>query len=187
MVKVHHLVRISGGNRIMANLNPSPVASIALLAIALLTGCATAATPYQPATELHGYTSENVGDGLIRVGFRGNSETSRDEVEASLFHRMVEIAEEESAGSFTIVGRETACTTTLRTAPDTTCTYHQSADALFPYYFGVYELDSPWHSKPEREYEAVATIRLSPEPVCGDYADCFITTDARAAISKNSE
>ncbi len=71
----------------MANLNPSPVASIALLAIALLTGCATAPTPYQPATELHGYTSENVGDGLISVGFRGNSETSRDEVEASLFHR----------------------------------------------------------------------------------------------------
>ncbi|KCZ65448.1 hypothetical protein L53_15645 [Hyphomonas sp. L-53-1-40] len=169
----------------MVTLNPPPIASIALLAAALLTGCATAPTPYQPATNLHGYTSENVGDGLIRVSFRGNSETSRDEVEASLFHRMVDIAEENFAGSFTIVGRETACTTTLRTSPDTACTYRQSADAMFPYYFGVYELNSPWHSKPKREYEAVATIRLSPEPVCGDYADCFVTADARAAISEN--
>ena len=128
-----------------------------------------------------------MGDGLIRVGFRRNPETNRDVVEAILCHCMVAIAEEVEAGSFTIVGRETALTAPLRTAPVTTCTYHQSADALFPYYFGVYELDSPWRSKPKREYEAVATIRLSPEPVCGDYADCFITTDARAAISKNPE
>jgi hypothetical protein len=176
----------SGGKVIMAILNPAAVVSVALMATGLLSGCTTAPTPYQPAADLHGYTSEAVGDGLIRVGFRGNSGTSQDEVEASLFHRMVEIAEENSAGSFLIVGRETACTTTLKTAPGTTCTYHQSADAMFPYYFGVYELDSPWHSKPKREYEATATIRLSPDADCGDFKDCFVTTDARTTLSDDS-
>ena len=167
----------------MAILNSIPSAPFALVAAVLIAGCTTAPTPYQPVSDLHGYTSEDVGDGLVRVSFRGNSSTSQNDVEASLFRRMVDIAEEQDAGSFSIVGRETACTTTLRTSPNTTCIYHQSTDAMFPYYFGVYELDSPWRSKPEREYEAVATIRLSPETDCGDLTDCYVTSDARAEIS----
>ncbi len=154
------------------------------LAAGALASCTSipAPTPYQPASDLHGYTNEVLGDDLFRVSFRGNTGTSQQDVESKLFRRMVEIAEENEAGSFSIVGRETTCTTTLRTTPDTICTYRQSADTMFPYYFGIHEIDSPWHSSPKREYEAVATIRLSSETDCGSYMDCFVTSDARTRL-----
>ena len=173
----------------MCTLNRTRYFATCMIAASVVAGCALtpSPTPYQPASDLHGYTDEALAEDLFRVGFRGNAGTSQQDVEDSLFRRMVEIAETEKAGSFSIVGRETTCTTTLRTTPETTCIYHQSADTTFPYYFGIYELESPWHSSPRREYEAVATIRLSSETDCGDYRDCFVTSEARASIGSVSE
>ena len=169
-------------------MNPLQTAFYGLLGLSFLSSCMTAPTPYEEASgSIYGYTDQELGDGLIRVRYRGNSSTSQQDVEDGLFRRMVEMAEEQGAGSFTIVGRETACTTTLQTSPGTTCIYHQSTDDTFPYYFGIYEIDSPWRSKPKREYEAVATIRMQPDTNCGDYTDCFVTSDARASLSGETE
>lgn len=157
--------------------------SLLVLAVGgLLAGCITSPTPYQAADGRYGYISENVGEDTVRVSFRGNAKTSEDDVRQSLLRRMVEIAEERGAGSFTILESEKGCVTTLRTSPSTTCTYRQSGDAMFPYQFGVYEIGSWWHATPQREYEATATIQLFEDTSCGGAPNCQVTREARAKL-----
>lgn len=157
--------------------------SIAILSTIALSGCATGPTPYQPAEGRHGYVSEDLSDTIVQVTFRGNVETSEEEVEAALFRRMVDIADSREAETFTVVDEKTDCVTTLRTSPITTCTYRQSADALFQYNFGVYEIESLWHDSPQREYEATATIDLTPTADCAATANCHVTSEALASLS----
>ena len=162
---------------------PQAYGGISLALLVLLSGCATGPTPYQPAEGRHGYTSQDLGERTVLVSFRGNAQTSEKQVEDALFRRMVEIADSRGAGHFTIVEEHTDCVTTLQTSPITTCTYRQSADAMFPYNFGVYEIESPWHASPRREFEASATIYRSPSTDCGDAGNCHVTSEAVERIA----
>ena len=150
----------------------------------LLNGCASPPTPYHPAENGYGYSSEELSPGRFHVSFRGNAETSEKAVEASLFRRIVEIAEREGAGHFVIDDSQTECVSRVRTSPTTTCTYRQSTDAMFPYTFGVHERESFWHSEVRREFEARADIHLADEADCGTQENCFVTTDARAVVDE---
>lgn len=168
----------------IANNNVRRLTAATLLSTLLLAGCVTGPTPYQAAEGRHGYSSEDLADDLVRANFRGNVETSEDDVEHALFRRLVEIADERGAASFAIIETETECVTSLRTSPTTTCTYRQSADAMFPYHFGVYEVDSIWHASPQREFEATATIQLFPSPDCDGAPDCFATAEALNRVAE---
>lgn len=158
---------------------------MAIASIIAMGGCASAPTPYQPAEGRYGYSSQDLGEQTVLVSFRGNAETSEKQVEEALFRRMVEIADSRGAGHFTILEEQTDCVTTLRTSPITTCSYRQSADAMFPYHFGVYEVESPWHASPRREFEASATIYLSPSADCGDVVNCHVTSEAMQQIASD--
>ena len=100
---------------------------------------------------------------------------------------MVNRASDRGAGRFIIIDSETECVTTLEVSPTTTCVYRQSADAMFPYHFGVHEIDSLWHASPKREYQAFATMRLSSSDQCGDVLNCFVTSEARAMLPDSAD
>lgn len=154
--------------------------ALALSALTLLAGCIAAPTPYQAQQAGYGYSEEAGADGTWRVTFRGNEHTSEAAVEEHLFRRMAQLAEREGADRFTVLEQTTDCITTLRTDEITTCTYRQPADATFPYYFGVAELEGRWGG-PRRTYEATGFMRPGGEEPCLKELLCFETAEVLSA------
>ncbi len=163
---------------------------LALMLGAVMVACASQPphpTPYQQAEETYGFSSEDLDTDLVAVRFRGNPSTSEHQVEAGLFRRIVEIAEERNAKSFSILRSDSECVTSLRTSPITTCIYRQSADAMFPYHFGVREVPSIWGSVPVREYEASATVMLLDREDCAEIVNCYLTAASRSSLPPMSD
>ena len=81
-----------------------------LLAAATLASCATP-TPYQPLRSASdsqgGYASTQIATNRFRVGFTGNSMTSRDTVETYLLYRAAELTREQGYDWFEAVYRDT--------------------------------------------------------------------------------
>jgi hypothetical protein len=163
---------------------------LALMLGAVMAACASQPphpTPYQQAEDTYGFSSEDLDTDLVAVRFRGNPSTSEQQVEAGLFRRIVEIAEERDAKSFSILRSDSECVTSLRTSPITTCIYRQSADAMFPYHFGVREVPSIWGSVPVREYEASATVMLLDREDCAEIVNCYLTAASRSSLPPMSD
>lgn len=83
----------------------------ALMAAAVLSACATA-TPYQPAQltstgPRNGFYEQPIEQNRWRVGFNGNSVTSRQQVEDALLLRAAELTLQQGADHFTTVNRAT--------------------------------------------------------------------------------
>jgi hypothetical protein len=83
---------------------------IAAAATLALSACATA-TPYQPARSgasySEGYSDYRIEDGRWRVGFAGNSVTSRETVEMYLLYRAAELTVQQGYDWFETVDRST--------------------------------------------------------------------------------
>ena len=69
------------------------LAALALAASLALAACTTTTTPYQPAAEGGGYgfSEQKIEEGRFRITFRGNSSTTREQVENSLLYRAAEL------------------------------------------------------------------------------------------------
>jgi hypothetical protein len=83
----------------------------ALVAATALSACATP-TPYQPATftsagPRNGFYEQPIEQNRWRVGFAGNTVTSRQQVEDSLLLRAAELTLQQGYDSFTTVNRAT--------------------------------------------------------------------------------
>jgi hypothetical protein len=90
------------------------------IAIALtfvtLAGCATP-TPYQPVDRHHltGYSDQRLADNRVRVTFRGNSATAREQVEDYLLLRSAEVTREAGYSWFEFDTRDTEAKTVYHT------------------------------------------------------------------------
>ncbi len=83
----------------------------AMVAATALSACATP-TPYQPATftsagPRNGFYEQPIEQNRWRVGFAGNTVTSRQQVEDSLLLRAAELTIQQGYDSFTTVNRAT--------------------------------------------------------------------------------
>ena len=80
---------------------------LAVFAGLALTACATS-TPYGPATRGgFGYTDQRIDGNRYRVTFRGNSSTSREQVENSLLFRAAELTVQNGFDHFIVVENDT--------------------------------------------------------------------------------
>jgi hypothetical protein len=89
---------------------PRFLAGASLAAALLLSACATP-TPYQPLTRgtqaSGGYSEQRLEENRFRVTFRGNSLTSREQVENYLLFRAAELTLQAGYDGFTMVTRAT--------------------------------------------------------------------------------
>jgi hypothetical protein len=87
-------------------LRRTPSASIIVLGL-LLTGCASAPTPYQAAQGGFGYSEQQIEENRYRVSFAGNSATPRQTVEDYLLYRAAELTVQTGHDWFEVVDRNT--------------------------------------------------------------------------------
>jgi outer membrane protein TolC len=87
-------------------LRRTPSASVVVLGL-LLTGCASAPTPYQAAQGGFGYSEQQIEENRYRVSFAGNSATSRQTVEDYLLYRAAELTVQNGHDWFEVVDRNT--------------------------------------------------------------------------------
>jgi hypothetical protein len=132
---------------------------------------------YRPFIDGHGYREIKYPDGTLQVSFRGDAETGADEVEALLFRRMAELAQTRGEDRFIVLRGDVDCVTSIKVSPTTTCIVRQSADALFPYYFGDFVIGRDASDAPVSEYEATAFMRAEGPEDCRPDRNCFLVAD----------
>ena len=88
--------------------------SIAVVALLLLSGCATP-TPYQPAADGYGYSEIQLEENRYLVTFAGNSLTPRQNVEVFLLYRAAEVTLATGNGHFILGTGGTERSTSYRT------------------------------------------------------------------------
>lgn len=97
----------------------SQIAAI-LLALAL-GGCATSVTPYRPATPnkllSDGFVEQQIEPDRMRVTFRGNSATPRENVESAMLYRAAELTLAGGYDWFTVADRATDRKTSVYATP----------------------------------------------------------------------
>lgn len=159
---------------------PAPFLSSLVLA-ALAAGCCL--MPPEPSgprigeTSVHALGPGPTGRDRFEIVQRGEAGVPRAEVEAALMQSMSEAARAAGADRFVVLERTTDCVITLRTDAITTCTYRQPDDALFPYFFGEYEV-GPEANRPQRAFEAIARMEPGGPAECRQAARCFRVSPA---------
>ena len=90
----------------------SVVPLLALSGAALIVAACTTPTPYQPATNGHGYAEQSIEEDRYRVTFSGNSRTPRETVENFLLYRAAEVTLERGFDHFVVADQDIERTTT---------------------------------------------------------------------------
>lgn len=173
---------------------------IAASAALALTACATA-TPYQPAGlsgGSDGFRESRIESNRFRVGFQGNSLTSRDTVEMYLLYRAAELTLQNGYDWFAVADRDTEANRRLVGTPDPFGPRFGYADPFFYprygrrwgpswRYYGARGYWSPWSPafpqdfdvREVTRYEATAEIILGRGPKPGGDVNAF---DAREVV-----
>lgn len=146
-------------------------ALLAVSAAALaLSACATA-TPYGPAGygTRYGYSDQRIDADRFRVGFAGNSVTSREQVEMSLLLRAAEVTLESGHDWFATVNRATD--RDVRYSPTPSALYY---DRYSPYWgpsWRYYRRGywSPWYDPfgPDMDFREIDRYEATAEIVVG--------------------
>lgn len=131
-------------------------------AVAVLASCATS-TPYQPAGETgeYGFSEQKIEDNRFRISFRGNSLTTREQVETFLLYRAAQVTLEQGYDHFIVVKDDTERETTLSGSAPAFAYYGRGRP--FPYYGFGYRFDPFYNDFDVRErnrYTAIAYIVL---------------------------
>jgi len=100
-------------NKVMVMSKRSGLAAGSMVALAMLSACATA-TPYQPNIAVQpgrpapgGFSEQRIEANRYRVSFAGNSLTSRETVESYLLYRAAELTVAQGYDGFAIAQRQT--------------------------------------------------------------------------------
>ncbi len=165
-----------------------PAISLPVVALTvLLAGCATP-TPYQPMAEgqTDGFSDARIASDRFRVGFTGNSRTTRETVDLYLLYRAAEVTLANGFDGFTITSRDT----------ETRTSYVSTGSGFghprfFPYGYGsrlrsgVFPAFDPVETVPIRRFEAFAEIRTfaGPVPEATEGPDGPEVYDARDVIA----
>lgn len=162
---------------------------IAACAAAGLAACATS-TPYQPAADGRGYgfSEQRIEQDRYRITFRGNSLTTREQVENSLLFRAAELTLEQGFDYFVVVENDTEASTRYRSSPDPAFygRYRYGYPGYyyaFPYYAYGFGWGSPYDSYTTREYtrySAIAFVTMHNGEKPRDNPQAF---DARQVMS----
>lgn len=86
-------------------------AALPIALVALLAACG-APTPYQPATNGHGYREQSITEDRYRITVSGNRLTPRERVADYLLFRAAELTRKAGAARFTVVTRDVERSTT---------------------------------------------------------------------------
>ena len=137
-----------------------PASALALV----LAACATA-TPYQAASPSMrgGYSEMQIEQNRFRVGFAGNSVTSRDTVEMYLLYRAAELTAQSGYDWFRTVDRATERDTRYVASPDPwfSARYgpHWGPSWRF-YHRGYWSPWSPWGSRWDSDFDVREITRF---------------------------
>lgn len=141
---------------------------LTILAAAALAACATQ-TPYEPAGPSgYGFADQRIEKDRYRISFRGNSLTSRTEVENALLLRAAEVTLENGYDHFIVVSDDTETETRTRV---TDLGPRYGAFGLygygaFPYYARGYGWAgyNDYDVRESQRYTAIAYIKLGKGP-----------------------
>ena len=149
-----------------------------------LGACATA-TPYQPATSERGfgYAEEAIEQDRVRIVFRGNSVTDREQVEDYLLYRAAELTLMRGAQHFVLVERDTeARTRFVGTAGGRSRFNHLY---YHPFYGWSPFYDPFWDDRSLREvtrYEASAEVVFGTGPKPEGNPDAYDAAEVRDTL-----
>ena len=161
------------------------LAPLALAAGLGLAACTTT-TPYQPASQGGGYgfSEQKIEEGRYRITFRGNAQTTREQVENGLLYRAAELTLQNGFDYFVLLESDT----------EAKKSYSQSAPPFYgryrwgnPYYYGFpyYAYGWGWGAPYDSyvteftRYSAVAFVSMHKGAKPADNAQAF---DARQVI-----
>ncbi|GGD14330.1 CC0125/CC1285 family lipoprotein [Aquisalinus flavus] len=134
---------------------------LALGSLAVLGACASS-TPYGPTAEGNGYgfSEQQIESNRYRVTFRGNSLTSREQVENYLLYRAAELTLMNGYDYFTMVKDDTEKSTSYRSIGGPDYAYY-GRGRPFPYYgYGFGWGPSDFDVRETTRYSAIAYILL---------------------------
>lgn len=138
---------------------------IPLAAVFLLLGLAACAvpTPYQAAVDGYGYTQQQLETDRYRVGFSGNSVTTRATVQDYLLYRAAELTVEQGHDWFTVVNQDLERSTTYYGAGYNNFGWGGAGHSPYPFGFSDYT------ASPIDSYTAFADIVMADgEKPAGD-------------------
>lgn len=160
---------------------------LTFLAAATLAACATQ-TPYEPAgASGYGFADQRIERDRYRVSFRGNSLTTRNEVENALLLRAAEVTLENGYDHFIVVSDDTETERRLRVTdlgPRLGAFGYYGAGP-FPYYArgygwaGFNDIDV----RESQKYTAVAYIKLGKGPKPADQLTAYDARQVRDNLS----
>jgi hypothetical protein len=141
---------------------------IAIASTFLTLAACVSPTPYQAADPDHrlGYSDQRLADNRIRVSFRGNAATQREQVESYLLLRSAEVTREAGYSWFAFDTRDTEAKTTYYTDFAGWPGWHRG----FGWYHHSWAFDPRVETTfPTTRYEAYAEIvLLTPQQAKGD-------------------
>jgi hypothetical protein len=165
------------------------VRTLILAAFAAVLSACTTATPYQPAERAGGYgfSEQRVEENKYRITFRGNSSTTREQVENALLFRAAELTLQNGYDYFVIVESDTEARRNV-TRSYSPAFYGRYAYGYpwhygFPYYAYGWGWGWPYYDSYEREYtrySAVAFVAMHKGPKPADQPQAF---DAREVVA----
>lgn len=157
---------------------------LSLLAAVILAGCATP-TPFEPATGSgYGFADQRIEENRYRISFRGNSLTTKEQVETALLLRAAEVTLENGYDHFVVVSDDT------ETERRTRVTDLGPRYGFWPYYgfgpFPYYALGYPWgpgfndvQVRESQRYTAIAYIVLGTGPKPEDNLAAYDAREVR--------
>ena len=159
------------------------VAAAAGLALA---GCAST-TPYQPAADNRGFgfSEQRIEENKYRIMFRGNSSTTREQVENSLLYRAAELTLQQGYDHFILLESDTEAKRSYSSSPGPAYYGRYGWGPYyypFPYYAYGFGWGSPWADSYTREitrYSAVAFVSMHKGAKPADNPQAF---DARQVV-----
>lgn len=169
------------------------LAALALAASLALAACTTTTTPYQPAAEGGGYgfSEQKIEEGRFRITFRGNSSTTREQVENSLLYRAAELTLASGFDHFILLESDTEAKKSYSSSASPAfygrygygpyCCYG------FPYYAYGWGWGAPFgpgfggdfNTREITRYSAVAFVKMFKGPKPADDPQAF---DARSVV-----
>lgn len=166
--------------------------SAAIMAVIVgLSACASS-TPYGPTTTSNGYgfSEQRIESNRYRVTFRGNSLTSREQVENYLLYRAAELTLQDGYDYFTMVKDDTEKSTSYRNVGAPNYLYY-GRGRPFPYYgYGFGWGPDEFDVRETTRYTAIAYILMGKGPKPNDpasYSAADVQANLRPAVFSQPE
>ena len=160
---------------------------LTVLAAATLAACATQ-TPYAPADSRgHGFADQRIERDRYRISFRGNSLTTRNEVENALLLRAAEVTLDNGYDHFIVVSdeTETETRTSVRDLGPRYGAFGYYGFGPFPYYARGYGWAgyNDFDVRESQRYTAIAYIKLGKGPKPAGEIAAYDARDVQANLS----